>query len=393
MAAERGRSLLIQLARLGDVLQSFPAIMALKAREPSAAIDLLCAAPLSAVGSWSPLIARVLPWAGQQWRSWGEQWDQEPARTWRRMNEYMAEMRPERYAAAYNVNQHARAVLAAHLLADRVVGVGAGGPLDRDGGPWGGYLRQVAAERGPNRVHLADAFCGLCGVVPTGEPPHLDVPRAALPEDLVAVGDGGTWIAVVVGAGDAERRLPIPVWAEWVRACLAVHADARVVFVGTSGERELAGAIQDALPPLAVGRTWNAVGRTSLRQLASLLSRCDWVVGSDTGPLHLGAAVGARAMGFFSGRARVHETGPYGHGHWVWQCQGRPTSWPVHASLAVLSTGVAPADGNGDWSLWRSRVDRWGAFFVEAGQARDTEDTREAVWRRLSPGLTLVSSS
>ena len=45
------------------------------------------------------------------------------------------------------------------------------------------------------------------------------------------------------------------------------------------------------------------------------------MIGSDTGPLHLGVACGARAIGWYFSRARVHETGPYGVGHYVWQHQ------------------------------------------------------------------------
>ena len=56
-------------------------------------------------------------------------------------------------------------------------------------------------------------------------------------------------------------------------------------------------------------------------QLAHVFNRCQWVIGSDTGPLHLGVACGARAIGWYFSRARVHETGPYGVGHYVWQHQ------------------------------------------------------------------------
>ena len=67
---------------------------------------------------------------------------------------------------------------------------------------------------------------------------------------------------------------------------------------------------------MIAGRLWDATGRTTLSQLATTLKRCDWAVGADTGPLHLAAAVGTSAMGFYFSRARVHETGPYGQGHW-----------------------------------------------------------------------------
>ena len=79
-------------------------------------------------------------------------------------------------------------------------------------------------------------------------------------------------------------------------------------------------------------------GARPLPQLATLLKRCHWAVGADTGPLHLATAVGTQAMGFYFSRARVHETGPYGQGHWVWQAdRALPETWPIRASVNITS--------------------------------------------------------
>lgn len=52
-------------------------------------------------------------------------------------------------------------------------------------------------------------------------------------------------------------------------------------------------------------------GRTSLPQLAALLSLADVMVGNDTGPLHLAAALGKPCVAPYTcTRVRLH--GPYG---------------------------------------------------------------------------------
>jgi ADP-heptose:LPS heptosyltransferase len=399
MSAAVSRAVLIQLARLGDVIQSLPVMAALKAGGIGS-LDLLCPAPFAPLASRFSNIDRVLPWDGRMWRAWADLWVRDPRTAADEAKAYLRTLADEPYAVAFNLNQHPRAVLAAHLLSTRVVGPGEGGPLRKQLPPWAAYLRQVAHDRSGNRVHLADAFCGLCGVRSTGVAPRVSARDIEVPAGLAAVGHSdGLWVAVVVGAGDRDRCVPPEVWTTWITALLDSEALAKVVLVGGRAERERSHVIQHGVAPLLQGRVWNAVGRTDVLELAGLLSRCHWVIGADTGPLHLGAATGAKVMGWYFSRARVHETGPYGEGHWVWQAEmpperddglGRsPTDgrwsidrWPVKESVELLLTGTCGTLVDG-WSLWQSRLDRLGAYFTPANGPAIPDPSREAVWDRL----------
>ena len=53
---------------------------------------------------------------------------------------------------------------------------------------------------------------------------------------------------------------------------------------------------------------------TSLIELAAVLRKARMFVGSDTGPLHLAAAMGTRCVGLF-GASLSGACGPYGNGH------------------------------------------------------------------------------
>jgi ADP-heptose:LPS heptosyltransferase len=393
------RPLIIQLARVGDLVQSMPAMTALSAHGRATSMDLLCPAALASIGSCIPVVERVLPWEVERWRLWGDRWESAPKDTLRDIETYLQKAALKPYGVAYNLNQHNASMLAASLFGRRVVGPGDSGPLATALPPWADYLRGVVRDRARNRVHLADVFCGLCGVMPSGTAPRLSLPPMDVPDDLASVGEGeGPWIAVVVGAGDVVRRVPPAVWCEWIKAFLAASSSGHIVLVGSRGERELGRAIQDDLSPLCLGRVWDTTGRTTLIQTAAILSRCHWVLGSDTGPLHMGTAVGARAMGFYFARARVHETGPYGEGHWVWQAQlpagqdvqgeSRMESmgvehinrWPIAESVRLILEGRC-GDAPG-WTLWESALDRWGACYLHNGVA-SMDAAREEVWRRL----------
>ena len=364
------RTLMIQLARLGDLVQSLPAIASLTARYPHRSLDLLCPAPLADLARLFPRVGHILMWNGAQWHAWAESFVGEFQPSWlREVEQYLAGLTTEPYTMAYVLNHHPRAILAGTLLATEVQGPHLRGPLDEELSPWASYLRHVA-------------------LTPPPTPPRLMPPSQDLPADLRDIGlPNRQWIAVVVGAGDADRSIPVAVWIEWISTLLTHESPCAVVLVGTERDQTTALAIQDGLSPIIAGRLWDATGRTTLPQLATVLKRCHWAVGADTGPLHLATAVGTRAMGFYFSRARVHETGPYGQGHWVWQADcALPETWPIRPSVALLldpatASQQEPVAG---WSLWQSHHDEWGAIFRPVGEEDSQEDQRATVWHQLS---------
>ena len=130
-----------------------------------------------------------------------------------------------------------------------------------------------------------------------------------------------------------------------------------------------------------------SAGRTSVSQLMCLLQKCSWIIGADTGPLHLGTLVGTRAIGFYFSRARVHETGPYGEGHWVYQhaTQAHPQRWPIKESVTLMCDNQRRIAS--EWTLWMSRMDRWGAFFDDGSGTEAGESSRAEIWRACAPVL------
>lgn len=387
------RALLIQLARLGDLVQTIPAITALKDAHESWTFDLLCPAHLEEIGRMLPGITAVVPWDGGAWHQRARLAENTclPGH----IAEADAALRTiveEPYDRAFVLNQHPRAVLAGALLARESIGAIVGGPLDQKRSPWATYVRAVAGDRRENRIHLADVFCGMCGVVPPKQMTPLQAPAGVLPVDLEPIGQAeGPWIGLLVGAGEQERVVPITVWTSLITACLDYLPQSRIVLLGSGQEQERAHRIQTALPPSLLGRVWDTTGRLSLKELALALTRCEVVIGADTGPLHLAAALGATVIGWYFARARVHETGPYGEHHWVWQAEAAasgqadrlimPQIWPIDETIALVSN--RPVASNRDWSLWESHRDRWGAYYVQAGHEPIAPSQRERIWQEL----------
>lgn len=87
-----------------------------------------------------------------------------------------------------------------------------------------------------------------------------------------------------------------------------------IAIFGSSHEREIAASITKLMrfKPL------NFAGKTSLRQLAALISRCVLFITNDTGAMHIAAAVGTPIVAIF-GSTDSQRTAPWGNGHIIVQ--------------------------------------------------------------------------
>jgi heptosyltransferase-2 len=93
--------------------------------------------------------------------------------------------------------------------------------------------------------------------------------------------------------GSAKRWPPERFGA--LAALLQEREQAQVVIVGSQDEAPLAGLIADALGSKPAILT----GRTSLRQLAAVISLADLFVTNDSGPMHLANALGTPVLALF----------------------------------------------------------------------------------------------
>jgi heptosyltransferase-1 len=93
---------------------------------------------------------------------------------------------------------------------------------------------------------------------------------------------------------------------------LVREKNAVIVFTGSPDDREVIGKIMQGMREKAV----NWAGETSLKELAGLATLADFFITTDTGPMHLAAAAGAKVLALF-GPTAPWRTGPYGPLHIV----------------------------------------------------------------------------
>lgn len=102
-------------------------------------------------------------------------------------------------------------------------------------------------------------------------------------------------VVLLPGAGRPEKQWPVDRFSELARE---IGSDALVAW--GPGEELLARSIGAEVAPA-----------TNFRELASLLGRARLVIGADTGPLHLAAALGTPVIGLY-GPTNPARNGPYG---------------------------------------------------------------------------------
>lgn len=282
------RLLAVRLDSAGDVLLAGPAVRAMAAR---GTVDLL-------TGPAGADAARLLPGVDEV-HTWSCPWivadppAVDPAST-----DALVTMLAGRYDHAVVFTSFHQSALPTALLL-RLAGVRRISAFSEDYP--GSLLDDRVAPPGDvpeaeRALHLATQ-AGFA--LPVGDDGLLSVRTAAAPEGL----DRGRFVVVHPGTSAPARAWPAQRWRDCVRAL--DEAGHRVLVSGSPSERELTAVV-------AGSRGVDLGGRTTLAQLAALLSRADALVVANTGPAHLAAATRTPVVSLFAPTVPLRRWAPYG---------------------------------------------------------------------------------
>ncbi len=298
------KALVIQLARMGDILQTARLVATLK--QTGAAVHFACETGLAAfVRDFYPNV-RV-----HGLRAHGGAAD--AAVVLSANAEAFAALAAEDFDAVYNCNFAGMNFALANLFPEaRVHGyfTHAGQRL-KD--PWPTLAFRLAGRRAAAPVNLVDLWAHFARPVPPA-PPNSPAPRPR-----------GGGLGVVLAGRHARRSLPPGQLALLAAATLdgldAFAGDrARPVYLlGTDQEKPLARQFFRHASRRLAARTVDLAGATDLPGLTRTLQSLDLTLTPDTGSMHLAASMGVPVLAVFLASAWAWETGPCGEGHLVWQ--------------------------------------------------------------------------
>jgi len=306
MASER--ILLVQLADIGDLVLTTPAIAALREAHPLAQIDLLAsehALPIVPDG----LVDRQIPFirsgsgGGREFFSW------------RNLRVFPA-LRAQKYDTIVFFHHFTlRAgvfkfwLLAKASGARRIVGLKNHNI---------GFLTDFVNDEGFGALHQAQYWLNLAALLGASNcaRPAL-VKREAMPSNMLPAFSKPTVVIHAGSGGYSKARRWSPESFAAVARGLQEQVDAEIILVG---QRDDDGP---QVENLLRQKPTNLVGRTSLPQLADVIASAELFIGADSGVMHIAAAAGTPVLSIF---------GPSNPDAW------RP--WAVGGSATVLRSGV-----------------------------------------------------
>ncbi len=113
-----------------------------------------------------------------------------------------------------------------------------------------------------------------------------------------------------VGGKRANRAWPLENYTALARRLAEARPGLHFILIGGPEEAVLSERLMQMKDPLVP--MINHCGKHSLVDTADLMTRCRFIVGGDTGPLHLAAAVGTPLIALY-GPTALSRTGPLGH--------------------------------------------------------------------------------
>jgi heptosyltransferase I len=303
------RILIIKLSAIGDVVHSLPVLSALKKLYPNSSIHWLVEEAAAGLLQDHPLLDRVLICRRKSWISGLKQGRISVLREFR---DFSGMVRAEHYDLILDLqNLIKSAFWVAMARGSRKVGFSSTREL--------AYL-PLNEKIGPEdfTLHAVDRYLEFVRYLGNYNG-QLDFPVPVTPIHVERVDQ----LLTEVGLND-KRVVAVHPMALWPTKLwksksfteladrLAKELGLGVVFTGGEQDRASVEAITARLSPSPV----NFCGRLDLLELAALFKRCALVISTDTGPMHLAAAMGTPVVALF-GPTAPDRTGPYGPGHIV----------------------------------------------------------------------------
>lgn len=300
--------LIIKTSALGDVVHALPILAWIKSAEPDAQIDWLVEKPFAPLLNNHPLIHRVHQADTKRWRKAG-------LAGLGGICELVRNLRHEAYDVALDLQGNSKSGLFTLLSkARRRYGFGRDGVRE-----WPALATtHVKVSLTAEDHHVSARSLAIArAAFPHGKEAPLagplvvgEVECRSLEEMLQHRGLGNRPLVVFHYGTTWETKLwAIENWCSLARQMIDNNQTDILLTWGNDTEKEAAQTIASAVDGRAI--VWP---RGSLKDLIALLKRADLVIGCDTGPIHIAAAVGTSTVSMYR-VTDAFRNGPRGDHH------------------------------------------------------------------------------
>ena len=307
------RILVLNLTRLGDLLQSQPTVAGLTARGHR--VGLACLENFAPAAELMQGLDCVFPFPGARLLARLDQdWRLALASYQEALDRVRREFAPE-LVINLTPSEPAR-LMAMSVGAQQTRGFALDDHgFNADTSAWAAFLQLASTSRGASPFNIVDIFrrIGGLGGAPDGQGGFgLRGPAEAARSEalerlrgLLPAHPARGYVALQLGASEDRRRWPVERFAQVARGLC--DAGFVPVLVGTTAEQPLGQRLRDQAGASVI----DLMGATDLPELAAVLANCRLLITNDTGTMHLAAGLSIPCLAIFLATAQPWDTGPY----------------------------------------------------------------------------------
>ena len=299
-----GKILVIKPSSLGDVVHVFPALEVLRRSFPDSELDFVIHPAFAGLLDLSPFpVRRKILFDRKKLGS--------PKSFFPEFVKLLKELRKENYELVVDFQGLFRSGVLA-WCARSCITAGFASPREKSAALFYNRKFDVLMEQHAvsRYVELANRICGTGYAVP--ECP-VNVAKPPFPEVT------SPYVVLVPGARWESKVFPPELFGETFNAIKAQLPQCKAVVAGAASDAPAAARIKAIAGEACIDLT----GKTSLLELARLMSSAAAVLTNDSGPMHVAAMTGVRIFALF-GPTSPFLTGPWGKDHKIVTVPGLP---------------------------------------------------------------------
>lgn len=286
--------LIVKPSAFGDVIHGLPVLHALSESFPEAQIHWVVAKPFAGILEGHPLICRLWVIDKDSWKRPG------------RLGSTIAELRglrrglrAEKFDLVIDLQGLFRSAMIVYFTGAKE---NVGFESAREGAKYF-YAHRVKTATELHAVEKNLQIARFVGCkIATPQFPLLD-----FGEPPAFIQGLGSYAVIAPSAGTAVKRWP----AQYFGRLASLLPLPSVIVAGPSDA-----GLGDEIASLSGGKALSFAGKTSLGELGAIIKGARFLVTCDSGPMHLGAALGVPVFALF-GPTSPLRTGPYGDIHTV----------------------------------------------------------------------------
>ncbi|MFZ6016535.1 MAG: lipopolysaccharide heptosyltransferase I [Nitrospirota bacterium] len=289
--------LIVKPSSLGDVIHSLPFLNSIKSCFPTAEIHWVISKGLEGLLEGHPMINRLIIINKDMWKKISR-----AGETMKEVRQLFKDLKKENYDMVIDLQG---------LLRSGIITKITGAPIRigfkeaREGSRFF-YTHKV---EGGKDIHAVNRYLKIaiflgCDI----NNPHFPLPlsfnsslvtcHSSLPDDYAVIVPGARW---------ATKRWPAEKFGE-----LASRLPMEFLVVGGKSDIDTSNRVVNS----SKGNAISLAGKIDIKELIEIMRNARFVVGNDSGPMHIAAALKTRVFAIF-GPTDPQKTGPYGRSHIV----------------------------------------------------------------------------